>query len=325
LSVPYSVQTHTSKAMQRLIRQYQSTHVVDLWQCEWTPYAENLQKALPNQPFVLMAHNIESQIWQRYSEHESNPLKRWYIHRQWSKFERFERRMFAAAKATVAVSRADAALAQARFGASGVEVVENGVDLEYFHPAEIQRESGTILFLGSLDWRPNLDAVTLLLDKIFPLVLQRAPAARLWLVGRHPPSWLAARLRREKNVELYENVPDVRHYLWRSNVMAVPLRIGGGSPLKILEAAACACPVVSTSVGAEGLDLVPGKHYSLADTPEEMAQSLHQCFTFPAVIRAMAQCGREAVLQAYNWDNLSMKLERIWFQQVFRRQEAATA
>lgn len=323
--LPYSVQTHTSKAMQRLIREHQASHEVDLWQCEWTPYAENLKHAIPNQPFVVMAHNIESQIWQRYALHESNLLKRWYILHQWSKFQRFERRAFAAANATIAVSPADAALARLHFKASHVEVVENGVDLEYFHPADIERQAEAILFLGSLDWRPNLDAVMLLLDEVFPRIFRSESAAQLWLVGRNPPRWLAERVQRERNVELHENVPDVRPYLWRCGVMIVPLRIGGGSRLKILEALACACPVVSSSLGAEGLDLIPGKHYSLASTPEEMASTLQKFIAVPKTARAMTCSGREAVVQSYNWDILSAKLERIWLDQVANQKKFAIA
>jgi glycosyltransferase involved in cell wall biosynthesis len=324
-SFPYSVQSHTSKPLQRLIRERLSTMPVDLWHCEWTPYAENLARAIPGAPFVVMAHNIESQIWRRYVDHESNPCKRWYIRRQWSKFERFERHVFAAASASVFVSRADADLAQSQFGASRVEVVENGVDLEYFHPADVEREKATLLFLGSLDWRPNLDAVTVLLDQIFPRISRHLSAARLWLVGRNPPAWLTDRVRRESRVELHENVPDVRPFLWRCSALAVPLRIGGGSRLKILEAAACQCPVVSTGVGAEGLDFVPGRHYRRADTPEAMAESLRECLASPDGSRAMSQSGRDLVLQTYSWDTLSKKLERIWLQQVARQNETAAA
>lgn len=322
-SLPYSVQSHTSKALQRLIREHHSTRPVDLWHCEWTPYAENIARAIPGVPFVVMAHNVESQIWRRYSEHEANPCKRWYIRRQWSKFEQFERRVFAAAGASIFVSRPDADMARSQFGASRVEVVENGVDLEYFHPAEIEREKATLLFLGSLDWRPNLDAVTMLLDQIFPRVSRQIPAARLWLVGRNPPAWLIDRVRRESRGELHENVPDVRPFLWRCSALAVPLRIGGGSRLKIIEAAACQCPVISTGVGAEGLDLVPGRHYRRADTPGAMAEALRACLAYPDESRAMCESARGLVLRTYSWDTLSKKLERVWHQQVAQQSEAA--
>jgi polysaccharide biosynthesis protein PslH len=318
-SLPYSVQIHTSKALQQIIRDYQAAHKVNLWHCEWTPYAENLQQAIPHQPFVVMAHNIESQIWQRYTVHERNPLKRWYIQRQATKFEHFEQRVFSLSDTTVTVSHADAAMAQQHFGAKQVEVLENGVDLDYFHPVDLEREAGSILFLGSLDWRPNIDAILLLLEKVFPHIIAHDPAAKLWLVGRHPPRQLVDRVRQERNVELYENVPDVRPYLWHCSTMVVPLRIGGGSRLKILEALACACPVISTGVGAEGLELIPGKHYLLANTPEEMIKSILKCLSVPSITKAMAQCGREAILQDYNWDTLSIKLEKIWYRHIGRQ------
>ena len=132
---------------------------------------------------------MESLIWQRYYETESSPLKRWYIGRQWRKFERFERRAFASAARTIAVSDEDAALARERFGADRVDVVENGVDVDYFRPDGSARNPRSILFLGSLDWRPNLDAVQRLLDQVFPQVLREEPLARLVIVGRKPPPW----------------------------------------------------------------------------------------------------------------------------------------
>ena len=116
----------------------------------------------------------------------------------------------------------------------------------------------SVLFLGSLDWRPNLDAVALLLDDIFPQVRAQVPAATLSLVGRHPPDWLQARVAATPGVRVLADVPDVRPFLATCGMLVVPLRIGGGSRLKILEALATETPVVSTRVGAEGLQLTPG-------------------------------------------------------------------
>ena len=170
-SLPYSVQVHNTAALRRTIRQYAATHEVDLWQAEWTPYAECLFRAAPGR-WIVMAHNVESLIWQRYSETETNRLKRWYINRQWHKFERFEREMFARAARTITVSDADSHLAGARFGATRLSVVENGVDVSAFTSDGSARDPHRILFLGSLDWRPNLDAVALLLDRVFPEVVR---------------------------------------------------------------------------------------------------------------------------------------------------------
>src|SRR5439155_2998511 len=140
---------------------------VDVWHCEWTPYARAL-RGLKGARRVVMAHNVESLIWQRYFENESNPLKRWYIGRQWRKFERFERRALRQADRAVAVSPEDAALFRSRFGVEAVDVVDNGVDVDYFRPGAGPRDPHRVLFLGSLDWRPNLDAVDQLLDHVYP-------------------------------------------------------------------------------------------------------------------------------------------------------------
>lgn len=309
--LPYSVQVHKSAALRRAIQDCGATHPVDLWHCEWTPYAESLRGVVSG-PWVVMAHNVESLIWQRYYETEPSPLKRWYIGRQWRKFERFERRAFAEAARTIAVSDEDAALARQRFGAERVDVVENGVDVDYFRPDGSARDLRSILFLGSLDWRPNLDAVRRLLDQVFPQVLREEPRTRLVIVGRKPPPWLVERLRDCGSVELQADVADVRPFLRQCGVMAVPLRIGGGSRLKILEALAAECPVVSTRVGAEGLCLVPGTHFVQVDALQEMASALVQCLRDPKPIADMAALGRQVVCQRYDWSILARKLETLW-------------
>jgi glycosyltransferase involved in cell wall biosynthesis len=308
--LPYSVASHNSAALRRALRDHAARHPVDLWHCEWTPYAEAL-RAVPGGRRLVMAHNVESLIWQRYRDTEPNPLKRWYIRQQWRKFESFERRAFAEADRTVAVSGEDAALVR-RFGGRAVDVVDNGVDTRYFHPAVEARETGRILFLGSLDWRPNLDAVALLLDQVFPDVRRQGPAARLSLVGRNPPAWLRSRVAGLEGVELHANVADVRPHLHRSGVLAVPLRIGGGSRLKILEALACGLPVVATRVGAEGLCLVPEKHLVVVNDPADMATALVRCIREPGWAQALANQGRRVVLDYYDWDILADKLERVW-------------
>jgi glycosyltransferase involved in cell wall biosynthesis len=310
-SLPYLVAVNTGKALRRAVETYAATHQVDLWQCEWTPFAE-IMRGIPRPRLLIMAHNIESQIWQRYYQTETNWVKRWYIKHQWQKFVRFERRAFAEASRTVFVSAHDAALARSRYDAGQVDVVDNGVDTTFFRPSAEPRDRQRILFLGSLDWRPNLDAVQLLLDQIFPRVRAVEPSARLCIVGRNPPEWLRRRTSQEPGIELASNVPDVRPYLHSCGVMAVPLRIGGGSRLKILEALAAGLPVVSSTIGAEGLCLEDGRHLFITDDMEDLAQSLLQCMSTPELALAMARKGRELVLQKYDWDPLAERLGRIW-------------
>jgi glycosyltransferase involved in cell wall biosynthesis len=309
--LPYSVAIHRSAALRQAIQAYAANHSVDLWHCEWTPYAAALQ-GLKNVHRLVMAHNVESLIWQRYYETERSTVKRWYIGKQWRKFERFEREAFADAEQVVAVSAEDAERIERDFGAAHVAVVDNGVDTAYFQPQPGRREANRILFLGSLEWRPNLDAVDQLLDRIFPTVHVIEATARLSIVGRNPAPALRDRVIGRMGVHLHANVADVRPFLAQSAVLAVPLRIGGGSRLKILEALASGVPVVSTRVGAEGLCLEPDRHLTVVDDIDDMAPALVRTLRNPAEALAQAERGRQRVLERYDWSLLADKLEEVW-------------
>ena len=308
--LPYSVATHTSVRMREAVAAHAALNSVDVWQFEWPSYMATLTD--PAARKVLIAHNVDSLIWQRYYETEARPLRRWYIKQQWRKFERFERRAFAAATRVVAVSPDDAVLIREQFGQPNVDVVDNGIDREYFSAVKPEPDPNRILFLGALDWRPNLDAIGVMLERIFPAVRAQHPDARLWVVGRNPPAGMHEKITAVPGAELHADVADVRPYLARSGVMAVPLRIGGGSRLKILEALACGLPVVSTRVGAEGLSLRSGEELTVVEDAEGMVAGLLQCLREPGPAQAMARRGRAVVLERYDWDALALKLEAVW-------------
>ena len=309
--LPYSVATHQSRALREALQTFAQNNPVDVWHCEWTPYADALQ-GITGGARVVMAHNVESLIWQRYYETETNPLRRWYIGRQWQKFQRFEKRVLQEVEQTVAVSHPDALHFQREFGVECVSVVENGVDTQYFLPQARRRDPQRLLFLGSLDWRPNLDGVQLLLQRVFPAVQAAQPGCRLLLVGRNPPDSLRRQVAGMPAVELHANVPDVRPFLADCCMLVVPLRIGGGSRLKILEALASGTPVVSTRIGAEGLDLEAEREITVVEDIDQMASALVDAMCHPERLQAQAECGREKVLERYDWESLAQKLERIW-------------
>lgn len=308
--LPYSVASHRSERMSRAVAEVAGRQRVDLWQVEWTgyQYAVEGQKA----PVVVQAHNVDSLLWQRYVEAERNPLRRAYVWGQWRKFLRFERRALRSADRVIAVSPDDAARAREQFGVEAIDVVDNGVDVAYFGDVRPSAASRSVLYLGALDWRPNLDAARLLLGEVFPAVRARVAEARLALVGRRPPDWLRQLVARTPGAALHADVPDVRPYMSQSAVMAVPLRIGGGSRLKILEAAAAGLPVVSTRVGAEGLNLRPGVDYARADSPREMAEALAGALTQPEASFAMAREARPRVAARYDWSVLAARLGDVW-------------
>jgi glycosyltransferase involved in cell wall biosynthesis len=309
--LPYSVASHRSTPMREVVSRYAAANQVDVWQFEWPPYLATLQPSNIGRK-VVIAHNVDNLIWQRFYETEKRPLRRLFLRQQWKKFERYERRAFREADWVVAVSEDDARLIREQCGMPHVEVVDNGIDRAYYEAITPRRDPNRILFLGALDWRPNLDAVQLLLDHIFPEVARQQPNARLDIVGRNPPQNLVERARAVPRVQLHADVPDVRPYLGESGVMAVPLRIGGGSRLKILEALACGLPVVSSEVGAEGLCLRPGQDLVLVKRAEDMAAALVESLRSPGPVLEMAEQGRRVVLERYDWDALALKLERVW-------------
>ena len=283
---PYSVTSHQSVAMRQAIDDYPAKNKVDLWQAEWSAYLPALA-AVPGSK-LLIAHNVDTLIWQRYYENARGMARRLFLKQQWRKFETFERWAFKQAKCVIAVSAEDAALIRERFGQPAVDVVDNGIDRAYFASVSGRRNPRRILFLGALDWRPNQDAANLLLNKIFPQILLQEPQAKLVLVGRNPGPGLVERVAGMEQVELHANVPDVRPFLAEAGVMTVPLRIGGGSRLKILESLACGLPVISSKVGAEGLCLRPGQHYIQAEE-DAMATALIQAIRQPEVFLSQAQ------------------------------------
>ena len=140
----------------------------------------------------------------------------------------------------------------------------------------------------------------------------RVPDATLTLVGRHPPTWLRERVRATAGVELFADVPDVRPFLARCGMLAVPLRIGGGSRLKILEALATATPVVSTAVGAEGLRLTPDRELIVVGSPEAMADAIVQGIRRPDELRETGEEGRRRVAARYDWGPLADRLDGVW-------------
>ncbi len=315
--LPYSVATHASPTLAEAVAECAENNTIDVWHCEWTPYAQVLRDALgerlPTTRWTVMAHNVESLIWRRYGETEANPLKRWYVRKQFDKFERFEYWAYGAATVPIAVSNDDAQIMRSEFGVRRVEVVENGVDVELFKPQrDVDRDTNRLLFLGSLDWRPNLDAVAILLDDIFPRVRAKNPQATLALVGRRPPEWLSARATAIPGVRIFANVPDVRPFLATAGMLVVPLRIGGGSRLKILEALATDTPVISTRVGAEGLQLTPDVDLIVTETPDEMVDAILRAMRAPHELQETAERGRRQILRQYSWTPLAERLGNIW-------------
>lgn len=307
---PYSVAKHHSRRFAAALRSA-AAQPFDLLHIEWTPYASHAGADLP--PMVIASHNLEAHIWRRRAEVASNPAARLFFASQARKMERFEGRAFRRARWVTTVSAGEREVA-GQWGAARTSVVANGVDLDQFQPRPEPPVAGRLLFLGALDWFANQDAVEYCVQQMLPRIRLRFPGAHLQIVGRRPPAAWRRQLATQPGVELVGEVDDVRQWLAQAAVVLVPLRIGGGSRIKILEALAMEKAVVSTSVGAEGLELRDGLHLLLADVPEQFAQLAAQLLAAPAQAARLGRAGASLVAERYSWDAAAAALDAAWRQ-----------
>lgn len=259
---------------------------------------------------VFFQHNVETVIWRRHVEHASDPLRRWYFHLQARRMYEYERRVSLAAGHIVAVSATDAAEMRKLFGATRISEIPTGVNLEYFQPPDPPPPvRADLVFVGSMDWLPNVDGVLYFVREILPLLRRRLPDCSLAIVGRTPPPRIAELA--GPGVEVTGTVPDIRPYLWGSAVSIVPLRIGGGTRLKIYEAMAARIPVVSTAIGAEGLAVHPPDDIRLADTPQDFADRCLELLADREERQRIANRAWEMVHAEFSWERISRCFEQI--------------
>ena len=195
-----------------------------------------------------------------------------------------------------------------RMGARGqVVTIENGVDIEYFQPKETV-ENGSLVFVGSMDWMPNDDGMHYFIDEIFPLLVARGLNPQVFIVGRTPSSALRKKADKIKVVTISGTVDDVRPYIEKCSVYIVPLRFGGGTRLKILEAFAMKKAVVSTSLGCEGIECSNGEHLIIADSPESFADSVELLLGDADKRRLLAENAYHLIAEKYSWSVIADKI-----------------
>ena len=279
-------------------RRFSVIHFDSLDLCAYLPAVEQL-------PVVCVHHNVESRLLHRRAMAESAPWRRWYIAHQARLLEREERHWCPRVALNVAVSKSDAqALARIAPTAS-IAVVPNGVDIDYFQPdAGVERD---VLFVGGSNWFPNRDARDHFASEILPLIRSRGCDARVKWVG-HASSADRTLFHDLHGIEMTGYVDDVRPYFREAACFVVPLRVGGGTRLKILDAWAMGKAVVSTSVGCEGLDAVDGENILIRDTPASFADAVHAVCTDPSLRRRLGNRARATAEGIYAWDRLGAQM-----------------
>jgi glycosyltransferase involved in cell wall biosynthesis len=303
---------YRSPALLRLVDTITRLNKFDAIVCDFLASAANVPD-LGNA--VLFQHNVESTIWKRHTEQAPSPWRRAYSRGQYERMLRYEAEVCRAAKKIIAVSGEDARAMQSFYGATGVCSVPTGVDIEYFAPpggaGSSTKPARDLVFVGAMDWRPNIDGLKWFAGRVLPLIRRHRPSCSLAVVGCRPTAEVRQLAERDPHMQLTGTVDDVRPYLWESAVSIVPLRIGGGTRLKIYEAMAARIPVVSTSVGSEGLDIRDGENIAIADSPQQFAPACLALLEDADARRRMAASAWETIAACYSWEIVSKKFERL--------------
>jgi glycosyltransferase involved in cell wall biosynthesis len=290
-------------AVQRRVRELAATGRFDVAVADFLFAVPNMPESA-DMPLVFFAHNVEHLIWKRLSHVEPRLWRRALLEVEWRKVRRCEARACQQARITIAVSSEDRERLQADAPSSRVVEVPTGVDADYYRPEPGREVPGRLVFSGSMDWYPNEDAVVYFVDTILPRIRQRRPDVSMTIVGRNPGPRVRA-LADRPGVYVTGNVEEVRPFVAEGAVYVVPLRIGGGTRLKIFEALAMGKAVVSTSVGAEGLGLVSGRHLALADGPDAFSAAVGSLLADRERCRRLGHEGRRLVVERYSWGRVA--------------------
>ena len=305
---PYAVTKFTSEKAKNLIRQWMSEHSFDVAVCDFLSASLNFPAEMQT-PTVLFQHNVESVLWRRQAGYEPNPIKRIAFKLEAAKMIRYEARAVNRFDHVIAVSENDRENMARMTDPSRITVVPTGVDLEAYRrqPSNDSTEP-LVVFTGSMDWEANINGVEYFCSEIWPRVLGAVPGARFRIVGRNPHPRVRALA--SDSIEVTGTVPSVIDHLREAAVFVVPLRIGGGTRLKIYEAMAMGKAVVSTSVGAEGLDVEDGRDIMLADTTGSFADSIIKLLcdrqTRKRIERAAAQLAAR-----FDWSVIAERFEHV--------------
>ena len=256
---------------------------------------------------MLTHHNIESQLMRRRAEVEPRPLAAWFLRREATKLRDYEAEVSPDFDVNIFMSSNDQALLADRVAGIRSAVVPNGVDIAYFTP-DPAPVTPTLIYTGGMNMFANRDAVMWFLAEVWPAISAARPEVQFCVVGQDPPKELKAAALRDPRIVVTGYVDDIRPFVRKAAVYVVPLRVGGGTRLKVLDAMASGKAIVSTSVGCEGIDVEAGEHLLVADTPQAFAQTTLALLADSAQQRRLGAAARTHVEQRYGWSAMGDRL-----------------
>jgi len=301
---PYVATKYNQSAMRKEIRQILCDETFDLVHLDMLPLGVFLDDV--DIPVVLNEHNVESALLKRRCDSISNPVAKWYFAEQQRRLELFETRVVQGVTHVIACSEEDGTILHGMAPDQLISVVPNGVDTDFYQSSSIDKEEiDNLAFVGGMNWFPNRDAVSWFDQAVMTELLQRNPGIQLNVVGK---SIDEMKIKHDQQIVMHGFVDDTRPYLEKSAVVIVPIRVGGGTRLKVLEAMSMGKAMVSTSVGVEGIKVTHRKHVLIADTAEKFAESIVELLKNKELRREIGCEARKLVSDMYRWDRIGRKL-----------------
>ena len=295
---PYPVTKFTDSRVRKLVTNWFEEKRFDVAVCDFLASSLNFPHNLTT-PTALFQHNVETVLWKRKAEVEVEFMERVISKIEYRKMRRFEPEQVRRFHHVIAVSDVDRDGMSSMVTPERISVVPTGVDLKKFqYDPNLHPAGHDVVFTGSMDWEANIDGVEFFCKEVWPLVLAQVPAAKFLIVGRRPNQRVKDLA--SANVEVTGTVPAIEEYLRRASVFVVPLRIGGGTRIKIYEGMAVGKATVSTTIGAEGLDVTHGKDIILADDPSAFSNAIVSFLQHEA-LRRRFEAAAAATAQKYDW------------------------
>lgn len=310
--LPFSVSYNYRNDFLQIFKEVIKKTNYDLIHFEWTQMAIYLKHVKISQPVVISAHNVEAMIWNRYSANSKNIIEKVFYYLQMKKMSRYEIWAYNSAKYITSVSESDSDIIKKNYGQKNIVVVPNGVDTDYYKNTNLQSFTNRILFFGAMDYKANIDAVNFFLYDVIPLLLDKMPDLEFYIVGRNPPNKLVDLAKTLSYLKVIGTVEDMRPYYYKNSIFVVPLRLGAGTRLKILEAMAMEVAVVSTTIGAESLKCEDGINILIADTPENIRDKIIELRNNPQFQTDIEQAGRKLVEKHYAWKQIAEIQNDLW-------------
>jgi len=307
-SAPYAVSKFAARPVRTSLKKLLNPKEFDVAICDFLASTPNFPTHLPI-PTVLFQHNVETILWQRRAALAERLITRTVSAFEARKMTRYEGSQLRRFHHVIAVSEQDRAAMAQVIDSSRISVAPTGVDLAEYNYDPNSRQLGPLVaFTGSMDWEPNIDGVEYFCREIWPLVLAQVPDARFRIVGRNPSHRVTSL--RSGSVEVTGSVSSIRDHLREATVIVVPLRMGGGTRIKIYEGMAMGKATVSTSVGAEGLDVVHQRDILLADEPAAFAHHVVELLS-QETLRSDYEAAAAATAKKYDWSVVVRRFEEI--------------